>query len=390
MGGRVSLQHVESNRFLDCSGNVPTAEPPKGTRDQWFVVRWEGQGVHISTDHYPHRRLCIQNGAVHLGREKCGQLFQAAYVQRGETQLVRFQCPDGFLAAPATGGPLTLVRHGDSPLTLWRVTSRDDADPRGGLRPAKAPEEPLALDRSTSGPGRPASGPSRPASGPAATVPQRTPSTAAEAAESVLDDASLAAIAWQVLQWLWATGLLLFWFVWRLVTGQLPVDTAKAGPERPVRGSSAESLPVDGSRLQMLRTHISWPGAPEKVFPHKPKEPGGHIDIPEGIILSETIHFKVLQGPVTNLRRRTTTFRKSLQVEQKDVVLGTFPASGQARAFTFPPDPVPTGWVVRGAYRCVVEFIDDAGPCCPPWEVHFSIVKAKHCGSSHPSSAAPG
>lgn len=38
---------------------------------------------------------------------------------------------------------------------------------------------------------------------------------------------------------------------------------------RPVRGSSAESLPVDGSRLQMLRTHISWPGAPEKVFPHK-------------------------------------------------------------------------------------------------------------------------
>lgn len=125
------------------------------------------------------------------------------------------------------------------------MTSRDDADPRGGLRPAKAPEEPLALDRSTSGPGRPASGPSRPASGPAATVPQRTPSaqclpllgpppangvgvctahggvpwdspdkaeptsrggaapTAAEAAESVLDDASLAAIAWQVLQWLW-------------------------------------------------------------------------------------------------------------------------------------------------------------------------------------------
>lgn len=43
------------------------------------------------------------------------------------------------------------------------------------------------------------------------------------------------------------------------------------------------------------------------------------------------------------------------------MVLGTFPASGQARAFTFPPDPVPTGWVVRGAYRCVVEFIDDAG-----------------------------
>eukprot|EP00667_Euglena_gracilis_P012428 EG_transcript_12766 len=354
MGGQVSLEHVESGRFLDCNGNAsggaPTTELPKGTRDQWFNLRREGKGILISTDYFPQRRLCVQDGAVQLHRwDKSGQLFQASYVQQGDTPLVRLQCPDGYLAAPAVGGPVTLLRKGDSPLTLWRVIPRDTADLTGApLAPSPSLERTHSnlLPRSSS------------------TTLERTPSTSAE---YMAAGQTVAAIAWQWLRWLGATYLLILKFLWRLVTWTPDSPTAV-----PVR---RPPLPVS-SRIQVLSTGVAWPGSPEQVYPHKPTE-AEHFVVPEGALLSETLYFKVLKGPVTKLRRRTRTFFKSHLVDEREEPMGTFPASGQEYTFHFPDDPTPTGWFFRGTYRCVAEFIDADGPCCPPWEFQFSIVKAK-------------
>lgn len=104
----------------------------------------------------------------------------------------------------------------------------------------------------------------------------------------------------------------------------------------------------------------------------------GEIDkfaLKEGTTQVETLFFKVLKDPVVNLRRQMTTYKMGMQVDQRQEPMGTFEGPDQEHCFTFPSSPVPSGWHVRGQYRLVVEFIDNNGPCFPPIEKQFSIVK---------------
>eukprot|EP00667_Euglena_gracilis_P011700 EG_transcript_11972 len=126
-------------------------------------------------------------------------------------------------------------------------------------------------------------------------------------------------------------------------------------------------------RVVLLRSIVARDGE-QTIAPFRPGLQE-KFSLLEGSRQEETIVFEVPQDAVSNLRRRITTFKMGMQVDRREQPMGTFAGGGQEHSFRFPENVVPTGWHVRGQYRCTMEYLDDRGLCCGPIERQFAIVK---------------
>jgi len=100
------------------------------------------------------------------------------------------------------------------------------------------------------------------------------------------------------------------------------------------------------------------------------------FELHEGSTQTETLHFKVLL-PVTNLSRKICTYKTGMCVHTGVEPMGNFEPREEPYELTYKPNPVPSGWHVRGAYKLVTEFICDEGLCCPKMTANMTIVKQK-------------
>jgi hypothetical protein len=129
--------------------------------------------------------------------------------------------------------------------------------------------------------------------------------------------------------------------------------------------------------MVILRTSVISDAQPDTPIT-TPHQPGvvEKFELQEGVVQEETIHFRA-KTKLVNLRRRMTTWKMGVQVDQREAEMGTFEGDDTEHSFTFPTSPVPKGWHVRGEYKLLVEFIDDAGSACASISKQFTIVKEK-------------
>eukprot|EP00667_Euglena_gracilis_P011950 EG_transcript_12236 len=299
--------------------------------------------------------------------------------EKGHT-FTQFRCSRGYLAAPSHMGPVAVLPTGDSLLTVWRVLPKDEAPALYGRAIPRWPPSAVSLairmsdsmtgfitaaseltprDLHTAGDQTPAlEFPSSESSPPRGEDPPEAPSPASDAEQAVTEEeCSGEDTAAEV------------------PSGVGVGDPCPAAPNGPtVSGCSASG--TEAERLQILRTSVVSDACEDLIV--SPHQPGAveQFQVVEGVQQQETLHFRV-QAPIVNLRRRLTTYKMSIQVDQREEPMGSFEALEAEQSFTFPLNTVPTGFFVRGSYRQQVEFLDDAGPCCLPLEKQFSIVRRR-------------
>lgn len=73
--------------------------------------------------------------------------------------------------------------------------------------------------------------------------------------------------------------------------------------------------------------------------------------IPESSSYTFTLHFKVKNRALNNLRYKQVVKRHGLTVKSRELDIGDFEPSTEEYSKEFPPDTTPGGFLVRGAYN---------------------------------------
>eukprot|EP00906_Rhabdomonas_costata_P036098 RCo050668 len=397
MGNGQFLQHAASGLFLDANGNwengVLILSPFENNLCQKWILSGKGCQVVLKAASHPHRSVTVGGTPkmVQLSGKACPEHWTVVDCSE---QRVILQCTKGFLAGPQFSRPyhpcLVVNSWSSSFEILWKLLPEDSPSlwqccpqPLSGsqcMAPlCGMPLPPSAAISShgfTSGTrrwcllyhGQPASGQvsSCTDSGGKLSAPDgkhdRTeagPSLKGRCRkkrEQLISDVVQPSIREDAD----AAG--------RLVD-PVPASTAPASPLPP----ATSATPVNGNRITLVKSILVRNGSTLETLYSSHELT---FSLEEGMEQTETLYFLV-HAPVRNLRSLKTTSKMGVKVHFEELAFGDYSPQAEPHTFQYPARKVPTGMMVRGNYRQVTEFIDDAGPSCPPLTFIFSIVKAK-------------
>ncbi|KAK2167586.1 hypothetical protein LSH36_26g09051 [Paralvinella palmiformis] len=125
------------------------------------------------------------------------------------------------------------------------------------------------------------------------------------------------------------------------------------------------ALLVDG------RPDIEMDLAPESVKELKKKT----FLLKEGCSYRMCVYFYVQRDIVTGLRFTQKSFRKGIQVDKMNHMVGSYGPKKELQSYTTPPEEVPSGMLARGHYTNKSLFTDDDKNEHLKWEWNLEIKK---------------
>jgi len=140
-----------------------------------------------------------------------------------------------------------------------------------------------------------------------------------------------------------------------------------------------EVFPEDPRRVIVMKCALLVEGRPDIVMDLAP----GNLEklkketfvLKEGCSYRMQVFFYVQREIVTGLRFNQKSYRKGIQVDKMNHMVGSYGPKKELQSYTTPPEDVPSGMIARGHYTNKSLFTDDDKNEHLKWEWSLEIKK---------------